>query len=366
MPTRTASIAIVVILIAAAVIGASYYYLSKPSTSAPQNIEFGISVPISEEFIPAYVAEHGGFWKQEGLNVTIVPFKGDVSQMEAVAAGQIQFGSTGEIGSLISASQGTKFQAIAMNLAQADMVLYTLNSSKYTSCSQIKGATIAITSLGSLNDIMVRILAQRYNWTVGKNIFELSLGAFPAKYAALVANKTQVEIDSYDLVYSLEAKTGIRVLCDMSTILPNWVTEVLYASNNMISNHPNTVRKVLQGYFNAVNYCRANETYCAQMTAQYEKTTISVARQIDNRAFLGPGGFSTNGTFTTQNINAMNYERSLMLSLNISNSLIPVSQYYTTQFTPISPQNVSPEMISTNLFIGGISQSAADADVTVI
>ncbi|MDG6995578.1 MAG: ABC transporter substrate-binding protein [Nitrososphaerota archaeon] len=95
MPKAITATIVVIIIVVAAVVGVYFYFGNQSSNKQLENIQFGTSVAISEEFIPAYAALHGGFWKQQGLNVTIVPFQGDPAQMKAVAAGQIDFGSTG-------------------------------------------------------------------------------------------------------------------------------------------------------------------------------------------------------------------------------------------------------------------------------
>lgn len=360
MPKAITAAIVVTIIVVAAVVGVYFYFANQSSSNQVQNIEFGTSVAVSEEFIPSYVALHGGFWKQQGLNVTIVPFQGDPAQMKAVAAGQIQFGSTGLEGGLIAASNGASFKTVAVSLEQADMVLIVANNSKYSSPSQLKGATIGVTSLGSLTDIMFHILAKQYNFTIGTDIHESALGGFQPQLAALTTNHTQGFFWTYDQGYALGNKGTGRILLFMSSLLPSWITETLYASNNMISSHADIVKKVLQGWFNAVAYLKSNRTYSIQMTSQYMNVPSSVAAQIVDQAFSAPGAFSNDGQFTSDAVNAMTYVRNLMISLNITNNILPISQYYITQFVPVTTQNVKPTnaAISNQLFLADVASIA--------
>ncbi|MDG6995670.1 MAG: ABC transporter substrate-binding protein [Nitrososphaerota archaeon] len=343
-----AVVVIAVIVVVAALIGV-YYYFSIGGHPAIQSIEFGTSTSVSQEFIPAYVAQHGGFWKQQGLNVTVVPFTGDPAQMKAVASGQLQIGITGVEGGLIAATTGAKFETVAIGFPQADMSVVVLKNSTYTDPAQLRGATIAVNALGGLEDIMVHILASHYNMTLGKDIHEVAVGSVPAEIASLVSNKVQAIMIGYAQGYILEYKGAGRILTLMSSIVPsNWMTETLYASDALISNHPDLVKKVLQGWFNAVGYLKSNETYAVQMTSQYMNVPSSVAQKIVGQAFFGPGNFSSNGQFTSQAIAALNYVRTTMLGLNITSNIIPVSQYYTTQFVPVSQQNVAPYAVLTS------------------
>ncbi|MCL5068873.1 MAG: ABC transporter substrate-binding protein [Thaumarchaeota archaeon] len=361
MPKAITAAIVVIIIVIAAVVGVYFYFGNQSSNKQVESIQFGTSVAISEEFIPSYVALHGGFWKQQGLNVTIVPFQGDPAQMKAVTAGQIEFGSTGLEGGLIAATNGAPFKSIAVSLQQADMVLIVANNSKYTSASQLKGATIGVTSLGSLTDIMFHVLAKQYNFTIGTDLHESALGGFQAQLAALTTNHTQGFFWTYDEGYALQDKNAGKILLFMSSLLPSWITETLYASNNMITNHPDLVKKVVQGWFNAVAYMKSNRTYAIQMTEQYMSVSAPVAAQVVDRAFFSAGNFSSNGQFTTDAIQSINYVRNLMISLNITNNVMPVDQYYTTQFVPVAGQNIKPTnaAISNHLFVADVASVVA-------
>lgn len=247
---------------------------------------------------------------------------------------------------MIAATNGAPFKSVGVNLQQADMVLIVANNSKYTSPNQLKGATIGVTSLGSLTDIMFHVLAKQYNFTIGTDLHELALGGFQAQLAALTTNHTQGFFWTYDQGYALENKGAGRILVFMSSLLPSWITETMYASNSMITNHPDLVKKVLQGWYNAVAYMKSNESFAVQMTEQYMSVPASVATQIVKQAFFSSGNFSSSGQFTADAIQSMNYVRNLMISLNITSNILPVSQYYTTQFVPVTPQNVKPTFAS--------------------
>ena len=84
----------------------------------------------------------------------------------------------------------------------------------------------------------------------------------------------------------------------------------------------------------------------------------TAANQTVTEAF-GSGQFSTDGAFTPTVVQGMNLVRSTMLQLNVSSSLPPVNQTYSTQFVPITPQTVSP-----TLAILGYNNALAMSDVS--
>ncbi|HZW56959.1 MAG TPA: ABC transporter substrate-binding protein [Nitrososphaerales archaeon] len=334
---------------------------SSATTSASSSltpVTFGLSVAITIEYLPEYVAAHGGFWQQQGLNVNLQPFQGDGAHMQAVSSGQVQIGEASYVGELNAISKGVPIKAIAMGLQQADMVLIVSNTSKYTDPSQLKGATIGVTTAGSATDMMFHLLAAHYNFTIGTDIKELTAGGLTSQLAALTTNKTQGFFWTYETGYQLQTSGDARILLFMNTIIPNWAENTIYATNSLISQNPTLVKKVLQGVYNALAYMETNKTYAVQMAEQYMSLSPQAANKTMTEAFAS-GQFSTDGNFTSQIIGGMNLARTLMLNLNISSSLVPVNQSFTTQFVPITPQNVSPSpsAILPRLFVAATADS---------
>ncbi|MDG6907948.1 MAG: ABC transporter substrate-binding protein [Nitrososphaerota archaeon] len=339
---------------------------SSTSTSTSQqttstgttSVKFGLSVAVTIEYLPEYIALHGGFWNQQGLNVSLVPFQGDGAQMQGVSAGEVSIGEASYVGELLAMSKGIPIQGVSMAMQKADMILIVANNSKYTSASQLKGATIGITTAGSATDMMFHLLAQHYNFTIGTDIHELALGGLTAQLAALTTNKTQGFFWTYETGYQLQTAGEARILLFMDTIIPNWAENMVYATNSLISSNPTLVHKVLQGLYNALSYMESNRTYATIEAENYLSLSPQAANLTINEA-LSSGQFSTDGMFSSQAISGMSTARSQMLALNISSSLIPVNQSFTTQFVPLTPQSVSPTPIAaiSHLFLAPTEDS---------
>ena len=334
-----------------------------PTTSSSSSltpVTFGLSVAITIEYLPEYVAAHGGFWKQLGLDVTLQPFQGDGAHMQAVSSGQVQIGEASYVGELNAISKNIPIKAVAMGLQQADMILIVSNTSKYTDPSQLKGATIGVTTAGSATDMMFHLLAAHYNFTIGTDIKELTAGGLQGQLAALTTNKTQGFFWTYETGYQLQTSGDAKILLFMNKIIPNWAENTIYATNSLISSNPTLVKNVLQGIYNALAYMEANKTYAVQQAEQYMSLSPQAANLTMTEAFAS-GQFSTDGNFTSQIIGGMNLARNLMLQLKISSSLVPVNQSFVMQFVPVTAQSVSPSpsAILPHLFI------AASADTKV-
>ncbi len=319
--------------------------------STSSSVKFGLAVATTIEYLPEYVALHGGFWTQQGVNVTLLPFQGGGPEIQGVASGEISLGETAYSGQIQALSKGVPIQAVAVALQPSDMVLIVANNSHYTDASQLKGATIGVTSAGSATDMMFHLLASHYNFTIGTDIHELAVGGLTAQLAALTTNKTQAFFWTYETGYQLQTLNDAKILLFMNTVIPNWEENIIFATSSLISSNPTLIHKVLQGISNAVAYMAANRTYAIQQAENYLSLNPQAANLTITETFSA-GMFSTDGSFTSQALNGMSIVRSLMLQLNVSSSLVPVNQSYTTQFVPVPPQSVSPTLPATaGLFI---------------
>ena len=86
---------------------ASYLEAAKGTLGTPEKTDITIQLKWlpQAQFMGYYVAKDKGFYEEAGLNVTIVPGGGDISETTAVYTGQVDFGVTW-VSNLIAANAG--------------------------------------------------------------------------------------------------------------------------------------------------------------------------------------------------------------------------------------------------------------------
>ncbi len=86
---------------------ASYIEAAKSTLGTPEKTDVTIQLKWlpQAQFMGYYVAKDKGFYEEAGLNVTIVPGGGDISETTAVYTGQVDFGVTW-VSNLIAANAG--------------------------------------------------------------------------------------------------------------------------------------------------------------------------------------------------------------------------------------------------------------------
>ncbi len=109
---------------------ASYLEAAKGTLGAPEKTDVTIQLKWlpQAQFMGYYVAKDKGFYDEVGLNVTIVPGGGDISETTAVYTGQVDFGVTW-VSNLIAANAGGMgLMEVAQIFQRSGLVLvYKLN-----------------------------------------------------------------------------------------------------------------------------------------------------------------------------------------------------------------------------------------------
>ncbi len=264
--------------------------------------------------------------------------------MQAAASGQVQIGMAPSSSVLLAASHGVKIKIVAALGYQDDWDLIVSNKSSYTSFAQMKGATFGVNAIGAVTDIVLHVLAQRYNFTIGRDIYEAPVGGFQVELAALVTNKTQGFFWTADQAELIQYHGYGRILLDMSSILPYFDVGTIFASDSLIAQQPNVVTNIIQGEVNSQEYLKANQSFADEMAANYLGVPNVVAQTLVNDTLNTPSYYLLNGSITPLVTQIMNYQRSLLIQLNVSNNLLQVNQIYTMQFVPVSPENTLPSL----------------------
>ena len=155
--------------------------LSVRSLTHGENIKIGLpSVTITA--MPFFIAKEHGFFKQEGLNVDMVVMPASLN-IKVLLAGDIQYAAT--MGSAVAAAiRGINLRIVMLFV---DRPLQDLvGAANIASIADLKGKTVAISSRGGLQDIIMRrILSQSK-----VDLAQVNVITIPGQTAMISALKT--------------------------------------------------------------------------------------------------------------------------------------------------------------------------------
>ena len=111
----------------------------KPLTKITFSLDF---IPLGRH-APWYAAVAEGYYKEEGLDVSIIPSQGTAQTIQAVEAGTAQLGFTDVPSLVLARANGAKVKMVAVNYAKAPYAIFSLNTgANVTEAKQLEGLTL--------------------------------------------------------------------------------------------------------------------------------------------------------------------------------------------------------------------------------
>jgi NitT/TauT family transport system substrate-binding protein len=114
------------------------------------------------EFMGFYVARDSGFYRDEGLDVTLVPGGGEIPEVSAVSSGVAQIGITPPANLMIAAAEGFDLVQVGQVYQQSALVLVAKKESGIQSGADFTAAT-KIGNWGLGYEYELYALLQKYN-----------------------------------------------------------------------------------------------------------------------------------------------------------------------------------------------------------
>ena len=93
----------------------------------PVDITFSLDFIVLGRHAPWYVALDKGYYKEEGLNVKIIPGQGTAQVMQAVESGLADIGFVDVVGSALARAKGSTIKMVAVNYQKAPFAVFSLD-----------------------------------------------------------------------------------------------------------------------------------------------------------------------------------------------------------------------------------------------
>jgi NitT/TauT family transport system substrate-binding protein len=179
-----------------------------------------------------------------------------------------------------------------------DMALTVPYDSPIKSVDDLKGKKIGVTGSGAMTHWLALELAHVKNW--GKDgVTPVFLGGDrPAQVAGLITHQVDAVISDPALGFQLEESKQGRVLAPASSYVKDFMTHIIFASNDLVKSNPDAVKRFLRGWFETIAYMKTHpkETIASTrpITQLDEATALKVYHEL-MPMFLDNGHFDPKG-----------------------------------------------------------------------
>ena len=213
----------------------------------------GVST-VNVAFLPIYLTQDKGFFKDEGLDVLVVMFNAGATNLQAMIGGDVQIMAGGVPETVLARAGGAdikNFWAIS-NV----MPFQIYGSAKLKSLEQSKGKKFAISRFGSLSEFLTRS-ALKHSGVDPKDVTMLQIGATPARFTTLASGIVDATILWFPVTERAKA-AGMNKLFDLKDLYPNWTNVGFIARESWLAKEKEQTTKFLRAYQRGVRYTREN------------------------------------------------------------------------------------------------------------
>jgi NitT/TauT family transport system substrate-binding protein len=204
--------------------------------------------------VPTYVALDEGFFKQQGLDVTLEELQAN-AQVTAVLSGNLDC-SPLPSGGAQAALSGAKIMYIVGESLKSQWTITTRKD--IHSPEDLKGKTLGYGRPGSADyDEAQAVLHRFFHMDVGKDYQVISFQGEVERIAALINDDIQgAAISIPHAVVAQQA--GLKVLLRTGDYIPR-AGGTIFCMQSFVQQHPDTVKKIIRAIAEAVMYFRTNK-----------------------------------------------------------------------------------------------------------
>jgi NitT/TauT family transport system substrate-binding protein len=240
-----------------------------PHAAATTPVKFILGWIVEPEYAGFYAAQSLGYYKQMGLDVTIVPGGPNVNTEQLIGAGSGQFGDDAYDNVLTSNDAGTDLLSLAQILTRPGLRLISLKSSHLSNPASWKGKTIGVFS--SDNPLYATLNKYHINATTGvkqvqqgANMSQFLSGQLDLASAYVFDEVGQVvaggvpysKLNQYNF-----ASDGTATLEDQ-----------IFGNGAYVKAHPAVAAKFVAASLKGWIYCRDHAAACVTLTSKAGST----------------------------------------------------------------------------------------------
>jgi ABC-type nitrate/sulfonate/bicarbonate transport system substrate-binding protein len=229
-------------------------------------LAFGSTGPNLTTF---WLAREAGLYKQYGLDVDVVFFRGSTIAINALATKDAHFGAFAASSSVLARLGGMDTVLIAT--ATPGLLFYLVTKKEIKTAADMKGKKIGASRPGTDSDLAARVALQKLGLTE-RDVAILPMGTDVERLSAMgqgVIDATVVTIGGYVAAQKL----GFHAILDLSQANVPYEAASMITTRSLIKENPELVAKFVKGFVAAIQYAQTHKDLTLKVMSKYMRTT---------------------------------------------------------------------------------------------
>jgi ABC-type nitrate/sulfonate/bicarbonate transport systems, periplasmic components len=220
------------------------------------------------------MVDKGGFGAKHGLKIEILQIKAGATLMKALIAGEIDSVDMGAAESIVAGVRGTGVKIVGCTWPGVPQVV--LAKAEIKTLADLKGKNVAISSPGSLPDLLFRGMLDAANVPFS-DVKLATQGADLDRYKSLIAGITDAAVVSNE--FEAVMPPNIKVLAKGSTAVPKFIRLCLATSSKVLTERRDDLVRFVAAEMDAYKYAAAHRDETVKLAHE-----LTHAKPDDTRA----------------------------------------------------------------------------------
>jgi len=228
-------------------------------------LAFGSTGPNLTTF---WLAREAGLYKQYGLDVDVVFFRGSTIAINSLATKDAHFGAFGASSAVLARMGG--LDTVLVATAAPGLLFYLVTKKEIKSAADLKGKRIAASRPGTDSDLAARVAARQLGLGE-KDIQVIAMGTDNERLAAMnqgVVDATVVTVGGYVAAQKL----GFHSILDLSQANIPYEAASMITTRSLIKENPEMVRRFIKGFVAAIQYAQSHREATLKVLSKYMRT----------------------------------------------------------------------------------------------
>jgi len=244
--------------------------------SAQERLErVNLAIPVTAlSQLPSYAGVRFGLFREEGLDVQIVLMNGRLVG-PALLQGDLDYSTLADT-MMRAATTGLPVKVLAFGGIRPALALNVRPEIK--TGADLKGKSIAVTSIGSTTDIVAREIVRSFGLNPERDIVTQGLGSQANNQTALRTGAVAAALFTppYDVIAE---KEGFRVIAWAGDVIKEQLQAGLVTSDGKIARNPGQVKRMVRGFVKSLVFLRREKNKVVEMITKQWKIEPEIAEK---------------------------------------------------------------------------------------
>ena len=211
---------------------------------------------LSGELLPLWIAQDRLIFKKHGLDTEVITIQGGPLAIQALVSGSVQFHAGGTSSTIEARIGGANTLTLAVFI---DSLPYTLvSSSAVKSAAQLKGKRFAVSRLGAVSDLSLRIALRNMGINPEKESTILGLGDQTARFTALKTGVVDATVISPPLTVTAR-KLNFNTISSFQDAGIVWAYNSIDTTQEFAQSNRQVVLSMLRAFVESIAYIHKNK-----------------------------------------------------------------------------------------------------------